>query len=366
MIIHYFGPQINEIRSGGDKYLLEVLNYLAFHSDLHVKDFSDCKWSQQPVVFQMSRRAACTALKANLWAIRKLRSIPMGDWVLINSYYKQQFFVLVWFARYVRRCKIALMVNALYYRSRGSALLNFIDRLIMWLFLRPAHVIIANSKTTKQEIVRLRIPAPKIRVVYPRLDLPPIPHVKPFKPRDGVFRLLFVGYCGPFKKVHVLLDAVGRLKQLPLHLSIVGDAEGDADYVRELRNQINRLQLGGKVTFHGRQVGEELAKHYQMADILVSPGAGEGYGRVVIEAMHFRLPVIAADAGASRELVHDGENGFLFVRDNAADLAQKILDLYQDEKLRKRMSRNAVETSRLANFTEDVGKQVLEIIRDAN
>jgi len=363
--IHYLGLPVKQIRSGGDKYISEVLDYLSAHADLRYLDFSDCVWSQRETRFTASWRAVASALKQNIWAIRQGWRLRRGDWILINSYYKQQSFLFVWFARYVRRCKLALMVNALYYRSRGSSFLNWLDRVLMWFFLKPADVVIANSETTKNEIVKLHLPAGKISVVRPRLDLPPsLTGPAPIKD-ETVFNLIFVGQCKPFKKVHLLIEAVGKLKHLPMHLHIVGDATTEGGYVSRLKRLIDQWGIEDSVTFHGRQEGEALTRRYRLADVLVSPGSGEGYGRVVIEAMHFGLPVIAAASGASKELVKDGVNGLLFKPGDSEDLARAIQILYGDAELYKKMARRAREASKLANFTRDVGNQVWQIICEA-
>lgn len=365
LAIHYLGLPVKQIRSGGDKYISEVLNYLSVHADLRYLDFSDCVWRQRETHFRASWHAVATALKQNLWAIRQGWRLRRGDWILINSYYKQQSFLFVWFARYVRRCKLALMVNALYYRSRGSSFLNWLDRVLMWVFLKPAHVVIANSEITKNELVRLHLPVGKVSVVCPRLDLPP-PLTRPAAIKDEtVFSLIFVGQCKPFKEVHLLIEAVGKLRHLPMHLHIVGDASPEGGYVSLLKHLIDKWGIEDSVTFHGRQEGEALTCRYHMADVLVSPGSGEGYGRVVIEAMYFGLPVIAAAAGASKELVNDGVNGLLFKPGDSEDLARTIQTLYDDAELYKKMAKRAREASKLANFTRDVGNQVWQIIREA-
>jgi len=180
-----------------------------------------------------------------------------------------------------------------------------------------------------------------------------------------VFSLIFVGQCKPFKKVHLLIEGVGKLKHLPMHLHIVGDASTEGGYVALLKHLIDKRGIGDSVTFHGRQEGEDLTCRYHMADVLVSPGSGEGYGRVVIEAMHFGLPVIAAAAGASKELVNDGVNGLLFKPGDSEDLVRAIQTLYDDAELYKKMAECAREASKLANFTRDVGNQVWQIIREA-
>ena len=56
-----------------------------------------------------------------------------------------------------------------------------------------------------------------------------------------------------------------------------------------------------------------------------------------MEAMATGLPVLAARAVALPELVHSGENGYLFEPGNVAELADRIIELFNDPALRRRM-----------------------------
>jgi glycosyltransferase involved in cell wall biosynthesis len=360
MKVYYIGIKIDKIGSGGDKYVREVLCYFQENTDLIHLDFSNCDWSKKGVPFRLNLNAFTVALKANLWAIRKLREIEPKAIILMNPYNKGYFFIFVWLAKYFKGCRIVTIGNVLRQYTRETRLLNFIEKIMMFIFFTPTWIIIANSKMTKDELIRLGINKNKIKIVYPRVDLPPEPEEKISKDKDK-FNLISVGYCEPYKELEVLIQALGRLKEPNIYLHIVGEKR-DADYFSKLNRLILELEIKERVIFHGWLEGEALSRQYKMADILVNPCRAEGYGRVFVEAMHFGLPVIGANQGGAKELIINGTNGFLFRPGDAQDLAEKIKILHQDKRLCEEMSAQAIQISKKANFTENTGKQVSSII----
>ncbi len=68
----------------------------------------------------------------------------------------------------------------------------------------------------------------------------------------------------------------------------------------------------------------DVLPYYQFADLLVLPSFKEGLPNVVLEAMACSLPSVAARASGSRELIIEGETGFTYAPDNAAELAMAV------------------------------------------
>ena len=66
-------------------------------------------------------------------------------------------------------------------------------------------------------------------------------------------------------------------------------------------------------------------------------------GRVLLEAMAAKKPIIASRAGGIPRFVRDGENGLLFESENVADLTEKIVRLVQDQPLQHRLGNGGHE-----------------------
>lgn len=362
----YIGYKPRSILSGGDKYLYEVLDYLEKASDFKYMDFSDTDWFEKGAIFNVSINAIICTLKANLWAIKEfITNNPFGkdkSIIFINSYYKQFFFIFVWFIKMFKNCTYMANINALYFRSRKNNILNMFDKMIMKMFLLPASGIVVNSKAVYEEVVNLGINKVPIKIIYPRLDLPPDIVDRKIIKDDHKLNILFVGHCVPFKELHILIEAIGLLKEYPIILNIVGDPEMNSEYFTLLNNIITRYDISEKIVFQGRKEGKDLTYYYKISDMLVSPGSGEGYGRVLIEAMHFGLPVIGANSGASKELIIPEINGLLFSAKEPNDLAKKIKMMFNRE-YRDQLADGAKKESLKANFTNDLGAQFFDFIK---
>jgi glycosyltransferase involved in cell wall biosynthesis len=350
------------IKTGGEKYAHEVQRYL---EDRHEIKYIYPKSNSflKGVKYNFRLNAIRAALMLNIFGIKQAGKIDRGSLVITNSYYRHSFTFFPLLIRFFRKgCKTITFVNAIYYYSRTNIFLNLLDKALMFIFLSAADLIIANSRTTKLELENLGINPKKIRVIYPRLDLPGEIVIKPESRGKERIDILFVGYCEPTKEIHVLVEAVGML-QSPVMLHIVGDYKDHPAYTERLIWIMKRYGIMDKVKFHGRFERQDLVNMYAMADIFVSPGSGEGYGRVLIEAMHYGLPVIGANRCASKELIDDGVNGFLFAPGDSHDLQKKIDLLCRDEELRQSMGNEGKRKAATANFTENIGEQFYNVLK---
>ena len=122
-------------------------------------------------------------------------------------------------------------------------------------------------------------------------------------------------------------------------LEIVGDGSGK----EKLQEQIKKHNLK-HVTLS--PYTDDVKSKYAGASIYALPSRTEGFGLVLVEAETMSLPAVAFDCGGPKEIVKDGYNGFLVEAENVQMLAEKILTLVIDDKLREQMSKNAFEESK--------------------
>ena len=210
------------------------------------------------------------------------------------------------------------------------------------LYLNSVDALLYNSRTTQAAVEQLLRQPKAHHVAYPAADHLPAPHPAASLPHPaaslphlaarsrqaGPLRLLFVGNLIKRKGLHLVLDALSTLPVDFWQLSIVGSHDAQDDYAKHMRRRAASFPPG-TVNFCGRLSDAQLVEQYRTHHLFVLPSY-EGFGIACLEAMRFGLPVIAATAGAAREIVTCGENGFLIDPTDAAALAQHVHTLQRN------------------------------------
>jgi glycosyltransferase involved in cell wall biosynthesis len=78
-------------------------------------------------------------------------------------------------------------------------------------------------------------------------------------------------------------------------------------------------------------------KIFKVSDVAILPSYHEGMPLTVLGAMACRLPVVGSDVVGIRDLVKDGETGYLVDFDNKTEVTKAFRKLVQSPQLRRRM-----------------------------
>lgn len=167
--------------------------------------------------------------------------------------------------------------------------------------------------------------------------------------------LLFVGRIFPEKRLDVLLQAVAKSTTRPLKLVIAGGGPEK----EKLEALADDLGIRHNVIFTGRIPDAELKKLLRSVDCFVMPSTAELQSIATLEAMANEKPVIAANAAALPELVHDGVNGYLFTPDDNTSLASCIDRMFRDRTAMKRMGEESLHIAQ----THDIDRTIEEYVR---
>ncbi|MFQ5511268.1 MAG: glycosyltransferase family 4 protein [Candidatus Krumholzibacteriia bacterium] len=127
-------------------------------------------------------------------------------------------------------------------------------------------------------------------------------------------------------------------------------------------SRLRSWQQAGHVEWLGQR--DDVPEIWGRSAVAVLPTTyGEGVPRCLLEAAACGLPIIATDTAGCREIVRDGENGFLVPPGDAAALAEKIRKLAGDPELRAAMGANGRELV-TEHFSEElVVRQTLDVYR---
>lgn len=167
--------------------------------------------------------------------------------------------------------------------------------------------------------------------------------------------IIFLGQLYPPKGVHFLIEALGMIvKQWEnCVLYMVGDhvIEEYREYKNQIDALVNKCGLQKNVVFTGYR--RDAMAILSMMDILVHPSLSEGFGRAVLEAMAYGKAVVASRVGGLREIIRDGENGFLVEPGDPVALAERMRRLIADRDLRQRIGAEAKRTVEVDYRIED-------------
>lgn len=108
---------------------------------------------------------------------------------------------------------------------------------------------------------------------------------------------------------------------------------GDGDDRQRLEQLAVTVGVEDYVVFTGARTTEELPGYYTSCDVFLMPSRAEGWPSVYMEAMWYGKPAIGCYDGGTPEVVLDGQTGFLVPYDEVNILAERVIQLLQDEEL---------------------------------
>ena len=163
----------------------------------------------------------------------------------------------------------------------------------------------------------------------------------------------------PLKGLHQLLRAVALLKdKYPDILVKVpgmqknGKLRNTDAYAIYIGRLIKKLGIEDHVQFIGRQTADGMNQNMLSANVVVVPSATEGTSLILREAMYLGCPVIASFRGGMADFVSDKQDGFLYDYPEYTYLANRIDQLFGDDNLCARFSKNAIEKAERAHDRE--------------
>ncbi len=169
----------------------------------------------------------------------------------------------------------------------------------------------------------------------------------------GIIRLISVGSLVP-KKNHRLLIEIAILlksKKINFEILILGDGVERINLEEEIaiNGLSNYVKLFGNVN--------DVSFYLNHSTLFLHTATYEPFGLVLLEAMASGLPVISLDGGGNRDVVLDGQNGYLIRENNAVYFVEKIQYLASEPNTYAKMSdfaRQFSEKFDIANYIDEL------------
>lgn len=227
-----------------------------------------------------------------------------------------------------------------------------------WL-LRRADGVITLCEALRTEILSRGVEAGRMAVVPNAIDpvqfapgAPPDPALLDSLGLTGRRVLGFIGSFYHYEGLDLLLAALPQIRAaVPDAMLLLAGGGPEAERLREMTAQMG---LGDAVRFTGRVPHEQVRRYYDLVQFFVYPRRSMRLTEMTtplkpLEAMAAERIVLASDIGGHRELIRDGETGFLFPPGDPAAIAAGVIQavLAQDRHAAMRAAgRRFVETER--------------------
>ena len=257
-------------------------------------------------------------------------------------------------------CKLPIIVH-----ERGAIFRKGIEFSIYRFLLRILHhkasVIIANSQATANELTgRVGIKKDKIEIIYNAIDFHLIENTKTAqgqaKKNLGISEedvvIGFVGRLHEVKGVDLLIKAFAILLQESPHYLLVLAGEGPQRQVLERLTE--ELGIAERVKFLGmcKNIYEVVSAY----DIGIIPSRQEPFGRIAVEFMRMKVPIVSSGVDGLAELVSDGNTGLVPNENSPEQIASAIESLLNNKQLREELIGNAYSFSEQFSIDKHVAK----------
>ena len=266
---------------------------------------------------------------------------------------------LVFWACFKKKAIVSTFHDVKLHAGENSWRLNFTRCFIRKYSNR---IIVHGEKLKEQMIKEYGLPNEKVHAI-------PIGEhqVAPFKKyerkdlkEDGNL-ILFFGRTSEYKGLEYLIKAEPMItKGVPdAKIIIAGRSEDFKKYEKMMINKDNFIVHNYRIPY------KEGAELFQRCSVVALPYIEASQSGVIPTAYGFKKPVVVTDVGAIPEIVDDGMTGIIVPPRNPEALAEAIVELLKDEKLRKQMGENAYKKLKTDLSWEKIAYKTIEVYEKA-
>lgn len=197
-----------------------------------------------------------------------------------------------------------------------------------------AHHIVGNSNAVREKLIGDGVAAEKVSVIYNGLDVRRLATTL-----SRAESLSLLGLPEGRRFVTIVANMRHDVKDYPMFLRSarqVSDAVPDAAFLLagegelsdSLRAMASVLGISDSTFFLGRC--ETIAELLAVSEICVLSSKAEGFSNSILEYMAAARPVVVTEVGGAREVVAEGETGYLVPSGDEALMAERLIALLQD------------------------------------
>lgn len=203
--------------------------------------------------------------------------------------------------------------------------------------LAETDYIFCPSELVRQSLLAEGIAEEKVRLIPQGVDTKKFKVTRTPESFAGPFKVLFIGHLGFRKGLPYLLQAWDKLQFKDAQLILVGGEE------REIQNYLHPFLDRQDIVFAGYT---DPKPYLEKATVFVCPSIEDGFGLVVLEAMAAGVPVIVSQNTGAKDVVREGQDGYIVPAGEAETLAERLSELYERRDLAFRLGLSATQRAR--------------------
>ncbi|HEX5603231.1 MAG TPA: glycosyltransferase family 4 protein [Pyrinomonadaceae bacterium] len=204
-----------------------------------------------------------------------------------------------------------------------------------------AHHVVANSNAVREKLISDGVTPEKVSVIYNGLDVRRLATTL-----SRAEALSVLGLPAAPRFISIVANMRHDVKDYPMFLrsarrvkSAVPDAAfllaGEGELSDSLRGLAEELGISDSTFFLGRC--EKVAELLAVSEICVLSSKAEGFSNSILEYMAAGRPVVVTEVGGAREVVAEGETGYLVPSGDDAMMAERLIALLGDSERARAM-----------------------------
>ncbi len=208
---------------------------------------------------------------------------------------------------------------------------------VPWIAKRALRIRVINRNETPEFLLQHGVPPEKL--IYLNSSFLELESFRPLSlPKEYDFV-----YCGRLVRTKGLSELIKALeicqrRRPTVKLLLIGAGPLE----KKLKREVKRRNLEKNVVFWGwAKDFTEIGRLFNQSKVFVITSYAEGGPKTPLEAMACGIPIITTPVGLMKEIIRDGENGFL-VSWSPPEIASRMMDLLENEGLRQTLIQNGL------------------------
>lgn len=220
-------------------------------------------------------------------------------------------------------------------KSKKTGRTKRLSKLQSWV-CKKADKIIVPSQYLNSIVTGWGAPSARIQVIYNGVKFQPVSISREeARIKIGIpgSIILSIGRLVPWKGFKMLIKIMPQLLEINQFFRLV--IVGDGPERKVLETMVKNLRMDKKIYIVGKKNQQELVNYLAAAEIFILNTGYEGFSHQILETMAAGVPVITTAAGGNKEIIRQGENGFMVKYNDEFNLIEAIKTVWHDKELRE-------------------------------